>query len=181
MTRLFAVDLCCGTGGWADGLLAAGYRVIGFDLVWHPYPGDLVLMDVRRLDGRRLSGADLIVASPPCEEFSRWSMPWTRAKNPPPPDLSIWQAVERIRAESGVPTIIENVRGAQRFVGPATAVVGNRYLWGDVPALLPTIRTIRKEGLSSASRMRRAKIEFNLARWIAETMTRTTPAAEERG
>jgi hypothetical protein len=28
-----AVDLCCGLGGWTAGLLAEGYRVVGFDIV----------------------------------------------------------------------------------------------------------------------------------------------------
>lgn len=26
------IDLYCGLGGWADGFLAEGYRVIGFDI-----------------------------------------------------------------------------------------------------------------------------------------------------
>ena len=43
-----AVDLYCGLGGWTDGLLAAGYYVIGFDIERHEYgehryPGQLVI------------------------------------------------------------------------------------------------------------------------------------------
>lgn len=66
-----AIDLFCGLGGWTDGLLAEGYRVIGFDIVQHvygsaQYPASLVLQDVLTLHGAQFRNAALIVASPPC-------------------------------------------------------------------------------------------------------------------
>ena len=40
-----AIDLCCGKGGWTRGLIDAGFRVIGFDVIAYPqYPADLVLV-----------------------------------------------------------------------------------------------------------------------------------------
>ena len=36
-----------------------------------------------------------------------------------------------------VPMIVENVRGAQKWVGKARWNFGSYYLWGDVPALMP--------------------------------------------
>src|ERR1017187_3820916 len=124
MNRPVVIDLCAGRGGWTRGFLAEGYRAFGFDIERHgEYPGELVLQDVRTVDGRRMRHAAVIVASPPCPEFSRWDQPWTRAKNPPYPTLAIElvQACWRIAAEAGVPIILENVRGAQRFIGPARA------------------------------------------------------------
>ena len=49
-----AIDLYCGLGGWAEGFLSEGYRVIGFDVEKHDYgtggyPGELVLRDVRTM------------------------------------------------------------------------------------------------------------------------------------
>ena len=66
-----AIDLFCGLGGWAEGFLAEGYDVIGFDIVRRPYPGQLVLQDARTIDGYRMKHAAVIVASPPCDDFSR--------------------------------------------------------------------------------------------------------------
>ena len=35
--RLLAIDLYSGLGGWAEGFLAEGYDVIGFDVERHQY------------------------------------------------------------------------------------------------------------------------------------------------
>jgi hypothetical protein len=136
-----AIDLCCGRGGWTIGLQAAGYRVIGFDIEKYDYPGDLVLQDIRTIDGRRLKHATLIVASSPCTDFAKHGMRMFHP-NPPPPisGIELFRACERIGREAGVPTILENVRAAQPFVGRARARCGSFYLWGDVPPLLPNIR-----------------------------------------
>lgn len=32
------IDLYCGLGGWADGALAEGYDVVGFDIERHVFP-----------------------------------------------------------------------------------------------------------------------------------------------
>lgn len=79
------IDLFCGLGGWAEGGLAAGYDVVGFDIERHEYgdqryPAQMVIQDVLALDGAQFREAALIVASPPCQEFSYMAMPWTRAK-----------------------------------------------------------------------------------------------------
>jgi hypothetical protein len=148
------------------------------------YPGELVIQDIRTVDGWRLRHAAVIVASPPCPEFSRWDQPWTRAKNPPWPFLGIElvQACWRIAAEAGVPIVLENVRGAQRFIGPARAHFGKQYLWGDVPALLPDWGRgqnsgRQKQSLSSSAKAERAVIPYDLARWIAQCFK---PSLERR-
>jgi hypothetical protein len=146
-----AIDLFCGLGGWTEGLLAEGYTVIGFDVERHvygnaKYPAQLVLQDVLTIHGAQFASADLIVASPPCQAYSYRAMPWKRAKALPPPDNSLFDACFRIQREAieaagrFIPLVVENVCGAQKWVGRARWHYGSFYLWGDVPALMPTTR-----------------------------------------
>jgi hypothetical protein len=162
LAKPIAIDLFCGLGGWTEGLLAAGYDVIGFDNERHEYgehryPAQLVLQDVRAIDGSRFAGAALIVASPPCQEFSYMAMPWKRAKmiaralrgcgdfpegytgSRTVAELTaLFDACFRIQRESGgVPLVVENVSGAQPWVGRSRWRFGSFHLWGDVPALMP--------------------------------------------
>ena len=162
-----AVDLFCGLGGWTEGLLAEGFQVVGFDHERHEYgehryPAELVLQDVLTLDGAQLAAADLIVASPPCQEFSYMAMPWRRGRQIAAalrgegefPDgyrgsrtvaelTRLFDACFRIQREASqaagrkIPLVVENVRGAQPWVGRARWHHGSYYLWGDVPALMP--------------------------------------------
>jgi hypothetical protein len=159
-----AIDLFCGLGGWTEGLLAEGFDVIGFDIKRHEYgehcyPAQLVIQDVLTLHGSQFKNAAIIVASPPCQEYSYMAMPWKLAKakaaairaDTTGAELErlnrLFNACLRIQLEASVaarckvPLIIENVRGAQPWVGRARWSFGSFYLWGDVPALMPmTIR-----------------------------------------
>ncbi len=125
-----------------------GYEVIGFDIERHVYgehryPAQLVVQDVLTLHGSQFRDADLIVASPPCQAYSYRAMPWKRAKALPPPDNSLFDACFLIQREAceaagrHIPLVVENVRGAQKWVGRARWNFGSFYLWGDVPALMP--------------------------------------------
>jgi hypothetical protein len=170
VSKPLAIDLFSGLGGWTDGLLATGWKVIGFDIEQHVYgqhryPAQLVLQNVLTLHGKQFASADLIVASPPCTEFSYMAMPWQRAKQiagalrgqcdfPDGYDGSrttaeltaLFDACFRIQREAcaaagrHIPMVVENVKGAQPWVGRARGRYGSFYLWGDVPALLPIPR-----------------------------------------
>lgn len=152
-----AIDLFCGLGGWTEGLLAEGYRVVGFDIERHAYgdakyPAQLVLQDVLTLHGSQFKDAALIVASPPCQAYSYRAMPWKKAKALPPPDNSLFDACFRIQREAceaaghHIPLVVENVCGAQKWVGRAKWHYGSFYLWGDVPALMPIASRQAKVG-----------------------------------
>ena len=158
-----AIDLFTGLHGWADGLIAEGFRVVGFDLedmsaqFGQPKPPDfnLVIQDVLTLHGSQFRDAALIVASPPCQAYSYRAMPWSRAKALPPPCNALFEACFRIQREAieaaghHIPLIVENVRGAQPWVGRARWNFGSFYLWGDVPALMPhTFGAIKVGGIT---------------------------------
>lgn len=167
MTRPLAIDLCCGLGGWTEGLLEEGYDVIGVDIEQHiygehRYPGLLLIQDVHTLHGSQFKKASLIVASPPCQKYSYMAMPWTKAKQMAAEyrsgvrDVnelnSIFNACFRIQREaceaSGrhIPLIVENVRGAIPWVGRSRWNFGSFHLWGDVPALMPPGKHRKQEG-----------------------------------
>jgi hypothetical protein len=162
-----AIDLCCGLGGWSEGLLAAGWDVIGFDIEQHVYgddryPAQLVVQDILTLHGSQFATADLIVASPPCQFFSYTAMPWSRAKalavdvraDPArlAKELSLFNACFRIQREAAeaagrrIPMVVENVKGAQPWVGRARWSFGSYFLWGDVPALMPVAKSRKNSG-----------------------------------
>ncbi len=65
----------------------------GFDIEAHDYgtggyPGKLILRDIRSIHGSELKDAAVIVASPPCQEYSYRAMCWKRAKALTPPEQS---------------------------------------------------------------------------------------------
>ena len=183
--------------------------MIGFDIERHDYgtggyPGQLVLQDVMTIHGSQFKDASVIVASPPCQNYSYMAMPWSRAKEMA---AEIWADPEkhrelnrlfdacfRIRREASeaaghhVPMVVENVKGAQPWVGSARWHFGSYYLWGDIPALMPFGERagVKQHGSgpkwfdegaaahSSSSKSRRAasaqiaKIPFPLAEYIAK-------------
>lgn len=165
MSKPLCTDLFAGLGGWSQGFLAENYEVIGFDNVRHQYgeqryPAQLVLQDVLTIHGSQFRNAACIAASPPCQEFSYMAMPWSRAKQiaralrgedefPEKYEGSrtlaeltaLFDACFRIQREASaaagkhVPMVVENVKGAQPWVGMAKAHYGSFYLWGDVESV----------------------------------------------
>ena len=162
-----AIDLFAGLGGWTEGRLAEGYEVVGFDIERHEYgeeryPAQLVIQDVLTIHGSQFRDAALIVASPPCQEFSYMAMPWSRAKEKQrliEADASeqkrltaLFDACFRIQREAieaagrHIPMVVENVRGAQKWVGRSRWNFGSFHLWGDVPALMPMQKATKNAG-----------------------------------
>jgi hypothetical protein len=168
--RPLAIDMFSGLGGWAEGLIAEGWRVIGVDIedmfaacgAAKPEHYELWLRDVLTVHGAEFKDADLIVSSSPCTEYSYMAMPWSLAKARAAAIRAddtgealrklnaLFDAQFRIQREASaakgesIPMVVENVRGAQPWVGPAAWSYGSYYLWGDVPALMPKPFDARK-------------------------------------
>lgn len=140
--RPLAIDLFSGLGGWSEGLTAAGWYVIRFDLEDmcallgqpHPEHTSLVIQDVLTLHGSQFRNVGLIVSSSPCTEYSYMAMPWGRAKAKAAAIRAdttgealrrlnmLFDAQFRIQREAceaagrHIPMVCENVRGAQPWV-----------------------------------------------------------------
>ena len=66
-----ALDLFCCGGGAAEGLMRAGFEVVGIDKDDHSesYPGTFIQGDIHNLPVNPMD-FDLVWASPPCQKFS---------------------------------------------------------------------------------------------------------------
>lgn len=168
MDKPLCIDLFCGLGGWSEGFLYEGWKCVGFDIERHDYgcggyPGQLVIQNVLTIDGKQFKSADCIVASPPCQTYSYMAMPWSKAKaiaaeyrngeRDVKKLTALFDACFRIQSEASeaagrhIPMIVENVRGAQPWVGRSRWNFGSYHLWGDVPALMPmTNRVMKNDG-----------------------------------
>lgn len=125
-----------------------------------------------------------------CQEYSYMAMPWTRAKriaralrgkgeftegykgSRSVEDLNrLFDACFRIQREAceaagrHIPMVVENVKGAQPWVGRAAWNFGSYYLWGDVPALMPIIRRggVKAPGMNWSDQTKRGQDFTRLA------------------
>lgn len=138
------LDLFCGRWGWSRTFAARGWECVGVDLtVPSEYPDGckFVQLDVLRINWLWIQNMhpDFIVASSPCEEFSVHGMKnfYPNPKHPAT-GISLFNHTRNICEASGIPYVMENVRAAQQFVGPAKHHCGPFYLWGPgVPPLMP--------------------------------------------
>jgi len=130
------VDLFSGLGGASQAMKEKGWEVIRVDI--NPECDPDLVMDVREFlgywklhDGR---SPDLLWASPPCDEFSRAEKPWYEEDRPSRESIELVKVVfDIVREVKPRFWILENVRGAQRWLGKAPYHVGAFYLWGWFP------------------------------------------------
>ena len=107
-SRPLALDLCCGSGGVAKGLLQAGYRVLGIDNQPQPdYPGELIKADALQ-PPVNLAAFALIWASPPCQHDA----PMRQRKSAVKPAPNLVPALQDLLAPYPY-TVIEQVTPKQ--------------------------------------------------------------------
>jgi hypothetical protein len=148
--------------------LDRGWKVIRVDIDRRFKPD--IVADVRGLPLRWFH-ADVLWASFPCDEFSRWSFPASWACNrggKQIPDLSIARALSKYDHKDWATwRIFENVRAAKPFLtpilGPVRAEVDGHVLWGWLPCLLPQTKSHKWRLPPSPDRAAlRAKIPYEI-------------------
>lgn len=110
MTKLNALDLCCGAGGASMGLKQAGFHVEGADLEWFgSYPFTLYgECDLRHVDPKWIRrNFDFVWASPPCQAHTA-----LKTAHNAKPHIDLIPDTRRLLQKAGLPYVIENVVGA---------------------------------------------------------------------
>lgn len=121
------LDLFSGLCGASKAMIENGWKVI---LVDKEYNG----IDICSFSTNQ--EIDLIWASPPCEEFSKLSMPWYDHNTEP--DMNLVYHTKRIIDECNPKYwVVENTRGSLKYFEPIfgklTKRCGSRYLYGNFP------------------------------------------------
>lgn len=167
---MFMLDLCSGLGGASSAFRDMGWRVLTLDN--NPVFKCDITVDINQWNyPSDLPVPDLVWASPPCTEFARESMPWS--KTGIDPDLSILKSCVRIIKQSKAKYyIIENVRGAIKYfvplIGNYRYHVGAFYFWGCFP-LPPVIKKTwqNKQNYSSKDEFKRSLVPYSLSSALA--------------
>ena len=147
--RYRLIDLFCGLGGWSIGFHREGFDCVGVDIIDVGYPYNLVTMDIHQLKfeaGKHLR-PDVIVASPPCKEFSRMSKlsAWKGQRDPPDPEgpngMGLVREAMRVIEESKPKYwALENVMSSRPYISKLLGkprVTANPFvLWGNFPEIL---------------------------------------------
>lgn len=185
-------DLCSGLGGWTEAFVQNDWIVVRIennpDLQYVPFTLQLDVTEWQDwVDD--LPRPNVIVASPPCLEFSdALSAPKTLARKAGKPytaDMSVVQAcldvIDYCKPQTWV---LENVRGAQDeffpLIGARRQKLGPFYLWGNFPLMsLPPgfDHTKRSVDVTSTHPLRaniRAMIPFEMSWTLQQTLERQT-------
>ena len=186
---LTILDLCSGLGGWTEAFVQGGWNVIRIennpDLQYVPFTMELdVLRWEEWIDD--IPHPDVIVASPPCLEFSNaYLAPGPVARRSGQkfePDMSVVQAcLDIIDYLKPTTWVLENVQGSQGFflplIGARRQKIGPFYLWGNFPllALQGFTHSKYENDVHSSNPLRanlRAMIPFELSYILFDTLSR---------
>jgi hypothetical protein len=142
--QLKLLDLCCGMGGWSVGFHRHGFDCDGVDIVDVGYPYNLILEDLRDYHPKP-SHYDVIVASPPCTEFSELLFLAVAKGQRGPGDIN--KAMELVKEcirviDEAKPEfwVLENVKGSVKHIatllGQPKISFKPWYLWGKLPTFM---------------------------------------------
>lgn len=172
------LELFCGLGGWSKPFIEAGHDVTGIDILNLGYPGKFIQADL--FDYMPEGYFDIILASPPCTEFSiakKWG--WGTQDERQGLDL-VYRTFEIIEKLKPKWYLIENVKGLAEFLPPPNDIVRygkkkstkSAYLWTNIPkfGLLPPMISYVKHDNPKCSKSMRGLIPKELAKAVLDSI-----------
>lgn len=154
------LDLFCGIGGWSVGFHRVGFECVGLDIRDVGYPYEFWKYDIRDFACDSNMGFDVVVASPPCNEFT--SLRLANKKTPPKPEKGKELVKEAKRVIDSIHPrywIVENVNGAMKHIYPILGTPAMKhhpyYFWGNFPRfMVAQSNRLEKGALLNGDKMR---------------------------
>lgn len=172
------VELCCGKKSVSRVFKERGWSTLTIDI--NPDFEPDIVADIRTIKWNELNmfTPGMIWCSPPCTEFSREFMPWSKTGKQP--DMSIVEACVRIIDEAKPKYwVIENTKGAVPWLRPLLGkpryVANPYYLWGRFPDIPKMIINTKKQHMSSGNEIGRAVIPDKLTMAVFNSITFNVP------
>lgn len=180
-------------GGWSIPFIEDGDEIVGIDIQNVGYLGELILQDIRTLDGSLFRDFDLICGSPPCDEFTTFKMNYVWY--PKGPDLKkgfdLVKHFHRIVNEAKPKFwFMENVANMNQYISEfypghlepiwhfKVSRSGRRLLWGNFPIPLSNdyVFNRRLTYLSGRGKGKaeRAKIPYPIARFVVDVVKKAS-------
>ncbi len=145
-TRAMKVlDLFCGMGGWSIGFHREGFDCVGIDIADVGYPYRFYQQDIRDYHYNGETKPDIVVASPPCTEFSQLLFlsvaKGQRHPGDPEKGMELVREAKRVIDEAQPRWwLIENVNGSiphiSKLLGKPKMIKRPYILWGEFPQFL---------------------------------------------
>lgn len=163
---MIVIDLFSGLGGFSEAFLRRGHTVLRIDL--NPKFSSIphtIIGDVKELPLKREISPDILLMSPPCQEFARFALPWIRTAHEPSVYL-IEKALEAKEYLHPKNWILEcnkaSVEFIARLIGQPVKICGPYYLWGSFP-IFDCVIEVKKQDFPGTKPELRAKIPYNLS------------------
>jgi len=153
------LDVFQGMAGVTEGFFKEGFECVGVEINpkiarYGKKFGDVIVADMRTLDGKNFRGFDVIWGSPPCRDFSTQTQANKGYKNRKPPNpIEGLKLIECFRkfVDDAQPRIwlMENVSNLEHYWKEKsilrfyTSRRGNRTLWGNIN--FPMMQDIRPQ------------------------------------